>query len=705
MSITSVIGNGLSGLVANQFVLRNVSDNIANVNTPGYVRKDVALQSRTIGGVGSGVEVASIERAADKFLQAASVTATAKYAEDEYIANVMDRLQASFGDPSEPSSLFARMNDLFGQFGIASTDSSSLTIRESIIGDLSDLLSEFHRHYNEIQSIRGDADLQIVTGVARINEILTEVSRLNAEILKTNVVGGDSSGAEGQQDQLLNELATYMDLRIEHTPRSGVIVRTTDGILLAGEEAAELSYTSRGRVTAASSFDDLAILSPNGVQPEDFPGHILSGEFRALIDIRDHDLVEISNALGDLAGQLADEINAVHANNISVPAPQTLTGRITGLLGTDALNFTGSTTLAIADADGLLVRQVDVDFDAGTYSVNGGAAVSLGATPTVGSFVTSLNTALGADGTASFSNGVLTVSAASANNGLGFVQSETAPSDRGGRGFAHFFGLNELITSTRPVFFETGLSATDSHGFTAGQDINFTVYNERGGVLRDYTYTTSGTTIADILTDLNDVTNGLGSFMTFTLGADGKMSVDNTAAYPKVRLGVQSDETDRGGTGVGFTQIFGVGTAPLASRAQSLAIRNDIASDGNRLSLAQLNITTSTTIGGRVLSPGDGRGALALQAAMSSRTLRGVPLSETASAFAGDIGRRAAAKINSFETALAVRNEISSRRSSVEGVNLDEELVKLTVHQQAYAANARLIQAAGELFDTLLQTV
>jgi len=49
----------------------------------------------------------------------------------------------------------------------------------------------------------------------------------------------------------------------------------------------------------------------------------------------------------------------------------------------------------------------------------------------------------------------------------------------------------------------------------------------------------------------------------------------------------------------------------------------------------------------------------------------------------------------------SVQAEAINRRQSVEGVNLDEELVRLTTYQQAYTASARMIQAAKDLFDVL----
>ena len=39
---------------------------------------------------------------------------------------------------------------------------------------------------------------------------------------------------------------------------------------------------------------------------------------------------------------------------------------------------------------------------------------------------------------------------------------------------------------------------------------------------------------------------------------------------------------------------------------------------------------------------------------------------------------------------------------TVEGVNLDQELIQLTTYQQAYNASARMIQAVKDMYDTLL---
>ena len=54
------------------------------------------------------------------------------------------------------------------------------------------------------------------------------------------------------------------------------------------------------------------------------------------------------------------------------------------------------------------------------------------------------------------------------------------------------------------------------------------------------------------------------------------------------------------------------------------------------------------------------------------------------------------------ESTAAIATEAKSRQTSYEGVNLDEELVAMTTYQQAFNASARLIQAASDMYDTLL---
>ena len=131
-----------------------------------------------------------------------------------------------------------------------------------------------------------------------------------------------------------------------------------------------------------------------------------------------------------------------------------------------------------------------------------------------------------------------------------------------------------------------------------------------------------------------------------------------------------------------------------------------------KLGLATLDL--SVAAGKPAVTAGDGRGARLLAAAGDATTTFSpagtlgavtMTLSRYAAEFGGSIGRQAEAADNRKSAAQSVSNEAQSRRDAVEGVNVDEELVRLTTYQQAFNASARMIQAAKELFDVLTNMV
>jgi flagellar hook-associated protein 1 FlgK len=114
------------------------------------------------------------------------------------------------------------------------------------------------------------------------------------------------------------------------------------------------------------------------------------------------------------------------------------------------------------------------------------------------------------------------------------------------------------------------------------------------------------------------------------------------------------------------------------------------------------------------VTAGDGRGARLLAEAgdltttfSAAGSLGSVTMTLTryAAEFGGSIGREAEAADTRRSASEAVSNEAMARRQAVEGVNVDEELVRLTTYQQAFNASARMIQAAKELFDVLTNMI
>ena len=112
-TISTALLSGLSGLRAAQAGLSVASQNIANASTPGYARAELSLAAVASVGSSSGVEVSGIRRAADRFLAVASQIAEGARGAATVRADLLDRAQASFGDPTSGPSVFTALDDFW----------------------------------------------------------------------------------------------------------------------------------------------------------------------------------------------------------------------------------------------------------------------------------------------------------------------------------------------------------------------------------------------------------------------------------------------------------------------------------------------------------------------------------------------------------------------------------------------------------------
>ena len=70
MSLSQALATAMSGLRANQAALALVSSNVANAETPGYIKKSLIQTATTTADYGSSVRVAGVNRELDAFVQA-----------------------------------------------------------------------------------------------------------------------------------------------------------------------------------------------------------------------------------------------------------------------------------------------------------------------------------------------------------------------------------------------------------------------------------------------------------------------------------------------------------------------------------------------------------------------------------------------------------------------------------------------------------
>lgn len=698
MSLNSILYTGVTGLMSHQAALSVTSNNIANVQTEGYARKVVDYGSVVLNGVGSGVEVEDIRRVTDQFIAERLRLAEAETAQYTAMSEIYNQLQSLLGDPAANSSLTGKVDSIHTAFSSLTVNTTLSVSRSSAVNEIQNFGIQTNQYFEEIQKLRAEADGKIAEEIQIVNEAIFRIDKLNVEIISATIGGEPTGELEDQRDQALTAIAAIMDVETYSQNNGSIAVTTNSGLQLLDYEPRQLVYNAAATITAETQFAQITVnsydtvnmvIDPNGIalDPE-----LTGGSIRGWLNMRNVELPAFADQIGALAGGVAEQYNAIHNANIAVHPPATLTGHNTGVLGTDDHGFTGEATFHTFDAANDIVASVTIDFDNVAFT-------------TIDDVTTAVNAALGA-GTLTLTNGAMTMAAPAGSTGVGIEQDPTDPSLRGGKGFSHFFGMNDLIETSVQTNFETGLIGTDTHEFTGTTDFSFT--SPDGAEVSNFTidFGAIGGTMADVLTEMN---TGLAPYATATLTSTGAIEITAASGFDTYKLSIENDTSDRGGTGLNFPDTFGLGAEYPSSMAVGFDVRTEIAEDPMMMALARVDAA-----GTPALSLADNRGALALEAAADATmifpTIGGltgstVSISDYAAQILAQSGLDAARAESLQQDRASLSEALKSSLMSVSGVNMDEEMANLIIFQNAYNASARLITTAREMYDTLLSIV
>lgn len=115
------------------------------------------------------------------------------------------------------------------------------------------------------------------------------------------------------------------------------------------------------------------------------------------------------------------------------------------------------------------------------------------------------------------------------------------------------------------------------------------------------------------------------------------------------------------------------------------------------------NVNDKFTLAANAGAVSNNGNALALAKLQTAKTIGGVSSFNDAYAqLVNDVGTRAKSVQIASASQDSITAQVRSAQQSVSGVNMDEETVSMLRYQQMYQANARVIQAATTLFDTII---
>jgi len=313
MSLIGSIRMASNTLRADQIAMQVIGQNIANANTPGYIREELILRpgpTQRFGGLllGTGVEVQSIIQRMDVFLEDRLRAAVSDRAGSESQEEVYLQLEGLIGELGD-TDLSTSLNNFFSSISEVLNQPESASVRNLVVLEGTTLAGDIQRLAGRVVQLRADVNDRIHDVAERINELIEEIRVLNVRIAQTE--GGDvsASDAVGLRDRRLvaiEQLAQLIGIRVQEQSSGGVTIYCGGEYLLSEGTARPVEVVLRSDRGLAVAEVRLA--------ETDSPVQSTSGELYGLVVARDDLLGTFQDQLDDFARTFAFEFNKIYSS-------------------------------------------------------------------------------------------------------------------------------------------------------------------------------------------------------------------------------------------------------------------------------------------------------------------------------------------------------------------------------------------------------
>ena len=681
----SLLSIGLSGLNAAQGSLSVLSNNIANVNTPGYSRQQssqTANASNQFGGVfiGSGTTLADVRRVYNEYLDTAYQNSTSLSADANTYQNQISAVDKVLSDKT--TGMSSALSAFFATLQTASSNPSDLSARQLLVANAKTLSSRFNSISTQLTQQKETINSQLSTMSDQVHQLTSSIASLNKQIFQAQ--GSASSAPANLLDsrneavRSLNELigVTVTDKNGQFTVTTGTGQPLVEGGI-SNTISAVPSNTDNSQYTIQLNVNNTSL---------DLGSVISGGSIGGLLRYRSDALMPAINELGRLAIATADTMNNQLGQGLDlngdfgtslfkdVNNAIAIASRSQGASGNSA--GSGNLNVTIDDSSKLTTYDYKVTFSDKTNP--------------------NIITVVRSDGKAMGDFDITSTTSPPSFDGV-----TLSLDGKGTMGFGDSFKVSPTATGASAI----GVDMVDANKLAFA-----------GALVGDSskTNTGTGTFTQPSLTNPVDIHGGANSAklradieglmpvkMVFAApAADGTQSYTISNAQGKSigtgtivpgqgnKVTVNVPELDATGTpipGSGFSFDTTINGSPAGGDSTTFSFNSGGKSDG-RNAQQLLDLQTKATVG-----LGDGNTGVSLVGA-NSRLVSQV----------GAKASQSGVDVAATGALLAANKEALS---SVSGVNLDDEAGDMIKFQQYYTASSQIIKAAQETFSTLINSL
>ncbi|MFK5954412.1 MAG: flagellar hook-associated protein FlgK [Desulfobacterium sp.] len=307
-ALGSIFNIASSALSAHKYDIQVTSNNIANVDTPGYTRQTALLQASSPEKsnnliMGRGVEIDSVTSASDRFIEGRlqdQKTSLSFYQEQNtYVENI-----EQIFSPNSDSDVSSLLSSFWNSWQEVSNNPSG-TSERIVLSDNSALLSEtFNQLDSEMGSLVKDLNGSLDIGLEKVNGLTRDIADLNQEILKAEAGGGSAHTLRDIRNAKVGEVAEYMNISSFESEQGALTIMAGNGIdLVRGNSSFNLEMDDGGRI----------LISGSGSQQWDITENTDSGKIGGWLDMRDDLIPGYQKDLDAVSNALIWQVNSQHS--------------------------------------------------------------------------------------------------------------------------------------------------------------------------------------------------------------------------------------------------------------------------------------------------------------------------------------------------------------------------------------------------------
>jgi flagellar hook-associated protein 1 FlgK len=326
MSITALFSNAGSSLAAQRIALDVTGENISNVNTEGYSRQRVVMETAvatTHNGfpLGGGVNVVGVQRIYDNVLNKQINDGTSLQGNNNSKLQTLQQIEPYLNELSG-NSIGDAMQGLSDAWQSLSLNPAGVSERQTVLGKAQILVDTFHQVSDGIANAQAFADLSLSALTTDVTSKASQIADLNAQIRTTEQASGNANELRDRRDLLLQQLSDNVGITYSEQPDGMMEVKLLGGQSLVSGGTYASVYVNAGagvsnneiRITApgspplgANSATDANITSTIGGSNNS------KGQIGGLLYARDTAMPSYLAKLDELAYNVSYQVNVQHA--------------------------------------------------------------------------------------------------------------------------------------------------------------------------------------------------------------------------------------------------------------------------------------------------------------------------------------------------------------------------------------------------------